>query len=244
MALSCAEMIDEIQARVGRPGTTVLIDTTFLTRRINEGQKTIAEQISLIPSLVFKNTTSLDTTGTITYNLSDISAGDYTSQPVCHVTDVWYLDGNETRRLTFKPTDEFDQEHPDPTHSDEHFAKPAQWTLRNRTIEMYPYCASSYWNKNIRVDGDFYPREFSTDSTNTSDISRSDEGLILYGVWQAWKAIGIGTPGVQVQAIEAEKAFSNPEPSYGENYGWLEQFRNENEKLIAWSGNFYDNKIF
>lgn len=242
MALSSAEIVDEIQARVGRPNTTDLIDATWLTRRINEAQKLIVEQIPLIPSVTFKNTTSFDTTGTIQYAISDITVGDSsTANRPCHITDVWYLDGNETRRLVFQPMDKFDAEHPDPTHSDENFEKPAYWTQRGNTyIEMYPYCASTYWDKNLRFDGDYYAADFTTDSTEVSDISRADEGLILYGVWRAWAAIGMSNQSVAAEIINAKKAWSNPYPLAGETIGWLESFRDTNDQMLAWNSNFYE----
>jgi len=240
MSLSCQEIIDEIQARVGRPGTTVLIDTTWLTRRINEGQKDLIDAVPLIPSVSFKNTASLDTTGTILYAIDDLTVGDNTGCRPCHIIDVWYLDGHESRQLTFVPQDEFDHQHPDPTHSDAAFAKPAQWTLRgNAYIELYPYCASGYWDKNLRVDGDYYPKDFTTDSTSTCDISRADEGMILYGVWKAWEAIVINP----IATEKARKAWSNPRPAATERLGWLEEFKDKTETMIAWSGNLYDNAI-
>jgi len=242
MPLSCQEIIDEIQARVGRPNTAVLIDTTWLTRRINEAQKFLVENVPLIPSQTFKNITSLDTTDTFRYAITDITVGDLTTNLPCHITDVWYLDGNESRRLKFVPIDEFDLRHPDPTHADENREKPKEWTRRdNRYIEMYPYCASGYWDKDLRFDGDFYAADFTTDSTELSDITRIDEGLILYGVWQSWKAIGVATPGVNAQEAKAMKAWSNPQyDRMGESPGWFETFRQQSESLIAWSGNLYD----
>lgn len=244
MPLSCQEIIDEIQARIGRPNSAQEIgDVTWLTRRINEAQKVIVETVPLLPSVSFRNTASLDTTGTVLYALSDITT-DFTTQQVCRITDVWYLDGHDSRRLVFVPRDEFDAQHPDPTHSDEHFERPWQWTRRNNAyVELYPFCASAYWDKNLRFDGDFYPSDFTTDSTSQSDISRADEGLILYGVWKAWEAIGVGMPGVGAQLMEAKRAWSNSDPSPGEEPGWLEKFKDRNEEMIAWSGNLYENQI-
>lgn len=242
MALSCQEIIDEIQARIGRPNATDLVDVTWLTRRINEAQKIIVEQVPLISSVTFKNTTSLDTTGTVQYSISDITVGDSsTANKACHITDVWYLDGNESRRLVFQPMDVFDAEHPDPTHSDEHFEKPAYWTQRGNTyVEMYPYCASTYWDKNLRFDGDFYAADFTTDSTEISDISRADEGMILYGVWKSWMAIGMANANVAAEINNAKKAWSNPNPLPGEDLGWLESFRDMNDQILAWGQNFYE----
>lgn len=242
MALPCQEMIDEIQARCGRAETVDnLIDDTWVTRRINEAQKIIVEMVPLIPSMTFKNTSSLDTTGTMRYAISDITVGDSsTLNRACHIADVWYLDGNESKKLTFRPVDVFDAEHPDPTHSNENFEKPVYWTKRdNIYIETYPYCASAYWDKNMRFDGDFYAADFTTDSTELSDISGADEGIILYGLWKAWAAIGMSNPSVAAEIVNAKKAWSNPEPLPGETVGWLESFRETHEQMIQWEPNFY-----
>jgi len=240
--LSCQEMIDEIQARCGRPNTTDLIDTTWCTRRINEAQKEIVEKYFLIPSLTFSNKTSLDTTGTVLYAVNEITVGDSsTANIACHITDVWYLDGNDSRQLTFLPIDEFDNKYPDPTHSDSVFEKPAYWTRRGTEyIEIVPYCASGYWDKDLRFDGDFYAADFTTDSTSLSDISRASEGLILYGLWKAWAAIGMSNPSVAQEIINAKKAWTNPEPSYGETLGWLEEFGDKYSQMPAWGQNFYE----
>lgn len=241
MALSCQEIIDGIQARVGRPGTTELIDTTFLTRRLNECQKLMTEKFTGIPSLRFSNRDSYDTTGTYRYAVSDITVGDSTTtNSVCRITDVWYLDGNESRQLRFMPHDQFDGRYPDITHSDNNFGKPSRWTMRgNSYVDTYPYCASGYWDKDMRFDGDFYPADFTTDSTETSEVTRADEGLILYGVWQAWKAIGKGMPGVAALIDEAKKAWSNPYPAAGEEMGWLEQYGDWIGQLVPWEPNLY-----
>jgi len=238
--LSCQEIIDEIQARVGRPDAVALVDTTWLTRRINECQHELPEMFTGIKSLVFSNKTSLDTTGTYKYALSDITVGDTTDRRVCRITDVWYLDGNESQHLGFLPQDVFDRRYPDPTSSDNSFGKPEYWTQRdNAYIETYPYCASGYWDTDMRFDGDFYPADFSTDSTEVSDITRADEGLIRYGVWQAWKAIGMAQTGVAAEIISAQKAWSNPYPGAGEQIGWLEQYGDKVSQMVAWNSNLY-----
>lgn len=240
--LTCSEMIDEIQARVGRGSTSAvgIVDDTWCTRRINECQRHLIEQVPRMRSVSFKNTTSLDTTGTTLYAISDITIGDVTDNRACHITDVWYLDGNESRKLDFVPVDEFDALHPDPTHADEHFDRPRIWTQRGNTyVELYPYCASAYWDKNLRFDGDYYPAEFTTNDPSSSDISRADEGIILYGVWKAWQAIGAGNPSVAAEIVAARKAWTNPSPAYGEPVGWFEQFKDKQESMIAWDYNFY-----
>lgn len=237
-SLSCAEIIDEIQARTGRTeANEELVDTTWCTRRLNKAQETIIRQIPDIPSLNFSNRSSIDTTGTVRYTINEISVGpDVTTRVPCRITDIWYLDGNDSKQLRYLPPDDFDTLHPDPTHADEAFGKPKHWTQRNNTeIEIYPYCSSGYWDKDLKFVGDYYPLDFTTDSTVSSDISMADELLIQYGVWQAWKAIG----NIDEER-RARKIWSNPEPAMGEEIGLLEQFKDKATAMPGWSWNLYD----
>lgn len=234
-AKSCADMIDEIQARTSRTDQNEqLIDVTRCTWWLNEAQRYLVQHVPGIPSLSFKNTTSHDTTGTISYSITDITIGDSTTdRPPCRVTDVWYLDGHESCRLQFIPLDEFDALHPDPTHADEAFGKPKQWTIRNNTtIELYPYCSSAYWNKNLRFDGDYYPAEFTTDDSDASDISMASEGLILFGVYKAWQAIGNTE-----EMIKAKRSWSNPGSEY--EPGWYEEFKDRVQSMPGWEWNLF-----
>lgn len=239
--LSCQEIIDEIQARTGRTGNTedpaLVTDNTRCTRWINEAQRFIVQQVPGIPSLYFNNRTSLDTTGTITYSITDLTIGDSTGHRYpCRVTQLWYLDGNDSVELDYIPPDDFNSQHPDPTHSDEAFGKPKRWTQFNNTeVVIYPYCDSGYWDKDLKFVGDFYPKDFTTDSTVASDISMSDELLIQYGIWQAWKAIGN-----TAEEFKAKKVWSNPEPLPGEDIGLLEKFRDSFTSMPAWSWNLMD----
>lgn len=236
--LSCSEIIDEIQARTGRTqANDPLVDTTRCTRWINEGQRVITQQITGIPSLTFDNKTTHDTTGTTKYSLVELTIGDdvTTGRHPSRLAQMWYLDGNDTRELDFLPPQEFDNLHPDPTHADEHFGKPWQYTQRNNyEVEIYPYCDSAYWDKDLRFVGDYYPLDFTTDSTEASDISMADELLTQYGIWQAWKAIG--------NLAEQEKAYkvwTNPEPRYGETIGLFEQFKDRVQAMPGWDWNLY-----
>ncbi|HIJ71146.1 MAG TPA: hypothetical protein HPP87_07260 [Planctomycetes bacterium] len=244
-ALTCKDMIDEIQLRIGRPDADThgneIVDMTWCTRVLNEAQRVIVQTVPGLSCLHFSNRSTFDTTGTYQYTITDLTYGDSTTdRGVCRVTDVWYLDGNQSRQLTFKPRDEFDSEHPDPTHSSESFGRPSQWTMRNNTtIDTWPYCSSGYWDKDMRFDGDFYPKEFTTDVTGASDISMSDEGLILYGVWKAWQVIASGNPALAGEVRSAKRAWSNPDPRAGEDVGWLEKFGRRHEIMIGWDSNLY-----
>jgi hypothetical protein len=233
--LTGAELTDEIQVLVGRPGgTDEIVDNTRCARWINECKRQICEEIPGIEKLKFKNTTSLDTTVTLSYALSEITVGDLSNDDrICHIYDVWYLDGLESRRLKFVHSDEFDAKWPDPTHADMPRNIPIWWTRRGDNIEMYPLCATAYANKDLRFDGDYYDADFTTNDASASDISGADNVIIAYGVWKAWMAIGNQIPGASAEAIKAQANYTRE----------LDDFRQHEESLTQWDGNMYSDGI-
>lgn len=237
--LTGEQLTDEVKEIIGRSEDTVLITDTRVARWLNEAQDRIIEECPGLHSLTFKNTTSIDTTVTLRYAISDITVGDSSDNRVCHIFDVWYLDGNESRHLNFLHIDEFDEEWPDPTHSDIPKTKPSYWTRRGNYIEMTPLCLTAYCDKDLRFDGDYYPRDFTLNDAGASDFSQADadKGLILYAVGEAWAAIGSGEALAKSQLWK--KKFSNPEPLPGEDVGWLEKFKARNDILYEWEGNLY-----
>jgi len=228
MALQGSELTDEIQALVGRPDDTGLCDTTRITRWLNEAQRKIVELCPNLLSMSFVNTTSIDTTQVRSYDLAEVSVGDVSTQRICHLFEVYYLDGNESVKLPFVPSDEFDKEYPDFTHTDYSPDKPRCWTRRGYNIELYPYCATTYCDKDLRFVGDYYAEDLATDATAISDISNVDEGLIYYGVYKAWGAIGD-----EDRCILWRNKFM----------GWLQDTKDQNEELLEWEGNLLGDGI-
>lgn len=232
MALGCASLAAEVQALCGRTGDTVLITTTQVASWFNEAQRDIADRVPGLHALTFSNKTSLDVTDTLRYALADITAGDYTEQGIAHVWEVFYLDGIDSRRLTFVPTDEFDDTWLDPTHADAPRDRARYWTRRGHSLEIAPLSGCGYWDKDLRFDGDFYARDFSAgDTTRTSDLSGADAGLKRYALAQAWRAIGSagGVTGALMKARD-----------YSEQYeSWLDEYKAHNDRLLEWDGNLY-----
>lgn len=225
MSLTGAELIDEVKSLVGRDGDIVLMDSTRVRRWLNEGQRVIAEQCPGLNCTYFKNTTSVDTTQVLAFDLTDVTVGDSTNQEICHVFGIWYLDGNESVELIYIPVDEFDNEFPDPTHSDFAMNKPKYWTRRGQQVEMYPLCATSYCDKDLRIDGNFYPEDVTaTTSAETLDLSNADDGVVRYAVAQAWGAIGR-----EEKFVLWQQKFNN----------WLEDYRNNNNLMPEWGGNLF-----
>ena len=121
-------------------------------------------------------------------------------------------------------TDEFDEMYPDPTHTDIPHTQPTHWTRRGNTIEMFPLCLTTYCDKDLRFDGDFYAGDFTTNDASSSDITGADEGLIMYGVARAWEAIGD-----QKTSFVWDKKFDI----------WLDDFKAQNDDLDEWDGKMF-----
>jgi hypothetical protein len=235
MALTAAELQAEVRAAIGRTNDTDLITDARIIRWLNEAQRTVAERIPGILQLRFKNTTSLDFTEQLVYNLSDVTTVDpTTTNNICHLYGLKFLDGQESRNLLFTHTDEFDNAWPDPTHPDIPAGKPRNWTRRGDTVEIMPISQCSYWDKDMRFDGDRYPVDLTVDSTEISEIPDSDEGLTEYAIARAWNYIGD-----QGKSSIHDLKFSNPMPNTEQKIGWLEKYKDQNDSLHAWDGNLY-----
>jgi hypothetical protein len=229
-------MATQCQALCGRTGDTVLVTTDQIRTWFNEAQRDIADRVPGLHALIFSNKTSLDVTDTLRYALADITAGDTTEQEIANVWNVFYLDGEDSRRLTFVHTDEFDKNWIDPTHADAPRYRPRWWTRRGHAIEIAPMSGCGYWDHDLRFDGDVYPREFSAaDTTRASDLSGAEEGLVSYALAQAWRAIG-SAGGVQGALLKAA--------DYSRRYeSWLDTYEHKNNRLDEWNGNLYDDDI-
>ena len=233
MALTGAELIDEVQAVTGRTASgESLVDVTRCIRWINEGQEKIARECVNLECLSFDNRDSIDTTQTLKYPVADITVGDTsTLERVNRVFDVYYLNGLESRKLTYMFTDDFDAEYPDPTHTNVPKNRPTHWTRRGNYIEIFPLCQTAYCDDDLRFVGDFWPHDLSVADTTYSDICEADEGLIAYGAWKAWNAIG-GNQAT-LEALKWKKTFND----------WLGDFKDRNEILHEWDGNMYGEEL-
>jgi hypothetical protein len=233
MALTGAQLTDEVQAIVGRGTNQVLITNARVTRWLNEAQKKIAEECPNLDCLHFSNVLSLDTTVTLKYAVNEITVGSEvtTANGVCYITDVFYLDGHESRKLEFIHPDEFDEEYPDPTHADIAKSRPDHWTveadLSGGYVKMMPLCLTEYCDKNLRFEGTFYPGDWDTEDTTESPIKGCDDAMIAYAVWKAWGAIG-----------ETEEEVKWHAKFNGE----LERIQTQSSRYHQWDGNiFYTN---
>lgn len=238
MSLSLPELIDEVKELMGRGDDSVVITDARVLRWLNDAQKDIAEKCPGLQCLEMKNTSSVDTTQKLEYALADwtssvVTPSDTadvsTENRICHIWNVWYIDGNESRQLHFKPTDEFDTDRADPTHDDYQTYKPDQWTRRGSNLEIRPLCSCSYCDKDLRIDCGVYPREFTaTDSTEASVLDDADEGLILYAQSRAWSYCG------------GDRAAQEAATKWAQYLAWQEDYKNANGVMHEWYANIYD----
>ncbi len=252
--LTGESLVDEVRALVGREGANAqgVITDDRVTRWLNEGQRRIAEECPGLPELEFRNpaigeaTTAFThtiATDTVNYAISDLTfAGgadynDLTDEKAIFISSVWHIDGANSLRLRFFPTDEFDQFLIDPTSSEVVTDRPSRWTRRGNNIEVAPRPSSTYNGDGLRIDGMRTPQEFTTNDSTESELNNVDEGLIMYGVAKAWNAIG-GVEAMVKADIEMRK-FTNPNPPLTQDIGWLERYKDKYSAMESWDANIY-----
>ncbi len=244
MALSCANLIDEVQAIIGRPGDTELVDTTRATRWLNEAQRIIAERVPALRPLMVDNT-SLTTDQQLSYNLVDLTVGDETAVTMADTTvsvinrifGIGYVDGANSRQLRYTHIDEWDKT-VDPSSSDFAEGIPFRYTRRANAIEIRPIADTT---KPLRIIGDRWPVDFTTNSSSVSELERADEGLIMFAQGKAFKAMG--DPQSIARSKIIDKEFSNQNPGPNEEFGWLEEYARRENELHGWDGDLLSDDI-
>ena len=241
MSLSCENLVDEVQAIIGRPDDTELADTTRVTRWLNEAQRIVAERIPALRPLMVDNT-SLTTDQQLSYNLVDLTVGDETAVTMADTTvsvinrifSIGYVNGANSQWLRYTHIDEWDKV-VDPSSSDFGEGTPFRYTRRANTIEILPIADAT---KTLRIIGDRWPVDFTTNSTEASELERADEGLIMFAEAKAWRAIGD-----EARHNIRMKQFSNANPGYNEEFGWLEEYARRENELHGWDGNLYSDEL-
>ena len=91
-----------------------------------------------------------------------------------------------------------------------------------------PICDTGHFDdtQDWRFDIGVYPLDFTTNDSDNSDLNDADDGLIYYGVWQAFVAIG------------AEKATDAAiwRTSF---FAWLDEYKDQNDTMPEWEANWY-----
>jgi hypothetical protein len=241
MALSCSDLIDEVQANTGRVGDTELADATRITRWLNEAQRIIAERVPALRPLMVDNT-SLTTAEQLSYNLVDLTVGDETAVTMADTTvsvinrifSIGYVDGVNSRWLKYTHIDEWDKV-VDPSSSDYGEGTPYRYSRRANAIEIRPIADAT---KALRIIGDRWPTDLTTSSSEKSELERVDEGLIMFAEGKVFRAIG-DEPRHNIRM----KQFSNQNPAMNEEFGWLEEYARRENELHGWDGDLYGDNL-
>jgi len=244
MALTGAQLTDEIKSLVGRNEDTELIDATRVTRWVNEGQREIARFLPGMKSVSY-DIQSWCTADQLRWDIVDLTVGDATATAMTDTTvsvanrifAVHYMDGANSTRLRYTHIDEWDRIS-DPSSSDYGTGKPFRYTRRGNQLEILPIADSGHQGTALRVVGDRWPVDFTTESSSVSELDRVDDGLIFFGVAKAWQAIGD-----EVRYQVWMRKFTNPDPLPGQDFGWIEKYRRDEDELHSWDGDLYSDDI-
>jgi hypothetical protein len=244
MALTGAQLTDEVKSLVGRDEDTQLIDSTRVTRWLNEGQREVARFLPGMKSLEVV-IESWCTATQLRWDLVDLTVGDETASAMTdtsvsvinRIFGIHYKNGSDSVRLRYTHIDEWDKTS-DPTHSDFGLAKPFRYTQRGDQVEIRPLADTGHTGVPLKVIGDRWPVDFTTESTSVSELNRADDGLLFFTVAKAWQAIGD-----EVKYQLWMRKFSNPDPLPGQDFGWVEKYRRDEDELHSWDGDLFSDDL-
>lgn len=235
MALTCAELIDEVKAAIGRDTDTTLITDARVMRWLNKAQEDIAEKCTGLTALDFRNVDSVDFTATRSWPLRDWTSSNTsnaagtdntTANHICHIYRAYYCLSTQSHKLDYLTLPDFDDRFTDLTNTGDFTSSSVQYfTRRGNSIEIAPGCTTDECDNTFRLDGSLYPSDFTaTTSTATSGLERADDLLIAYAVFKAWAYIG-----------KKEEA-----GAWLTKYnGLLSEYKTRNDTLNEWDANIY-----
>ena len=210
MAKTCTELITRIKELVGRNGnvsSSISLDDIILDA-LNNAQLHIVRKVPNILELQVKDTGTLAcVTDQYEYSLAGFDPA------IAHLSEVWIMDGTDSRRLRYRHKADFDRKYPDV--SEIASGMPGWYTRRGNKIEFNCPVASNYSTYPIRVDYCKWAAEFaSTTSTEVSRIQQSDKGLILFAWAETLNAIAKGNTTLIGIATQKKLLFDE----------WMEEF--------------------
>jgi len=226
-ALTGEELVDEVRALTGRDDDTVLCTTARILRFLNTAQEKITKACPGLPCRYVEDISGWQCVTTSNqFSLASLADGSWVP---AHVHEVWYRNGSQGHQMDFMPKDEFDENYPDPTDTDDYSpGKPVRWTIKGQAMHVAPFPSSDYKaaalgeaTGHFRVVYTAFPMDLSNNST-VSDLSQADEGLIMYAVAEAWGAIG----KEDKRAVWKQK-YQN----------WLAEYFDDYATMSAWDNN-------
>jgi len=205
-------LITEIQLLTGRVGDTEIVTSDQCVRWLNRAQLDIANACNAHINLVHKHDTAITLVAdTYSYSIASLSPS------LLHFLKAFYIDGTNSKKLSYVRTEDFDLAYPNPLSQSTGI--PDEVTRRGMSLEVYPVPTSSEAGKYLRADYAKRPTAFTTsDLTALTDLTDAEEGLVFYATSKAFKAV-------------AGEVLAESDRYWQYYLAWLEGYRQE------WDGN-------
>jgi len=165
--------------------------------------------------------TIVKTYGKAKYDISTINPA--------HISNIWILNAGSTRQqgITYWPKQKFDKNFL--PISNEGAGEPTHYTREGNSITFNCPIASDYMGLQIRMDYTAFATAFdAVDSTATSDLLDSDEGLKLFALARVYDTLALTNPNVEAKALKTWALFEK----------WLSEYRDYN--TICLEDSYYD----
>jgi hypothetical protein len=216
-AMTLTNLITEVQALAKRTGDTALITQSRVTNFLNWAQVRVVRKCPGHLDLETKDVTAITLVAdTFSYSFASMSP------VVFHPLRLYYLDGTQSKELTYLETDHFDNDYPSP--ADQAEGIPNEWTRRASAVEIMSVPTSSEAGKYLRMDYTKTPTAFDTGTlAGTSDMGDVDEGLIMFACSEAFSAIG----NKDDEALKYRAKFED----------WLDGYRMDKDSLYMAEAN-------
>jgi hypothetical protein len=215
--------------------TNVVTATTSAAHYYHVGQKVLMEDVdSGSETNAFAGTftvVSVPSTTTFTYaqtgaDESNLAEGTSTMLSICatilnpaHIGNLWILDGADTKRkgLTYLPLTEFrDRFIPVSSRS---AAEPVYYTRQGNDILFDCPPSSDYDGLYLHIDYTDWATDLENSGGSSSELSDSDDGLILYSLARVFDEIAFTKPHFEKKALKKRVLYDR----------WLEEYKDYNE---------------
>ena len=139
-----------------------------------------------------------------------------------HIGNIWILSGASTRQagLRYRPLDEFRARYI--PVSNEGPSEPTEYTRQGDNIIFNCPIASDYAGLRLKIDYTAWATALENSNSSTSQLSNSDNGLILFALTAVYDEIALAQPRFESKALKTRVLFNN----------WLEEYQNYNEMLL------------
>lgn len=138
-----------------------------------------------------------------------------------HIGGIWVLNGAATRRagLKYRPLPEFRERYI--PIAEEGASEPTEYTRQGNMIYFNCPPGSDYNGLYLRIDYTAYATDLADGST-ASELSNSNEGLILFALSRVYDEIALAQPRFEQKALKTRILFNN----------WLAEYQDYNTMLL------------